>query len=156
NVLFDGAGEPKVADFGLAKRGTGGDLTSTGAVLGTPAYMAPEQAGGATKFAGPQADVWALGVILYECLTGAKPFAGATVESLLLSVLRDDPPPPRMLAPGVPRDLELVCLKCLRKDPAERYAAAGELADDLTRFAAGEAVSVRAAGAVERAAKWMR
>src|SRR5204863_2827287 len=93
NVLFDDAGEPKVTDFGLAKRGTGSDLTQTNAVMGTPAYMSPEQAAGRAKFVGPQADVYALGAILYECLAGRPPFQDADTISLLLKVAQDDPPP---------------------------------------------------------------
>ncbi len=156
NVLLDENGEPKVADFGLARLGAGKDLTATGAVVGTPAYMAPEQAGGGAKFVGPAADVWALGVVLYECLTGRVPFAGADVWAVLRAVREDDPTPPRKVRPGVPRDLELVCLRCLSKGPADRYPTAAELAADLGRFAAGEPVSVRAAGVAERAIKWAR
>ena len=156
NVLLGERGEPKVADFGLAKRGTGGDLTHTQAVMGTPAYMAPEQAGGKAKFVTPAADVWALGVILYECLTGHKPFDGPDVWAILQAVRAADPVPPRRRVPAVPRDLELVCLKCLAMNPTERYAAAGELADDLARFGAGESVSVRPPGPAEQAARWVR
>jgi tRNA A-37 threonylcarbamoyl transferase component Bud32 len=156
NVLFDDRGTPKVTDFGLAKRAGGGDLTSTRAVLGTPAYMAPEQARGDTKFVGPQADVYSLGVILYECLTGTKPFQAPDQLALLRRVLEEEPERPGRRAPRVPRDVELICLKCLAKDPAERYQSAGALAADLRRFAAGELVSVRAAGLVERVARWAR
>jgi hypothetical protein len=151
NVLFDEKGEPKVADFGLAKRG-GSDLTRTGAVMGTPAYMAPEQAKGETKFVGPQADVWALGVILYECLTGKRPFDAADPWGVVHRVLADAPARPA----GVPRDLEVVCLKCLAKDPAERYPTAAELADDLDRHLRGEAVAARRAGALEQLYRWGR
>jgi tetratricopeptide (TPR) repeat protein len=155
NVLFDEHGGPKVADFGLAKR-RGADLTRTGAVLGTPAYMSPEQAGGGAGFVGPPADVWALGVILYECLTGARPFHARDVEILLLLIRADAPPPPRKLAPQVPRDLETVCLKCLAKDPADRYPTARELADDLDRFLAGKPVKARPIGMIPRATRWVR
>ena len=155
NVLLDAAGEPKVADFGLAKRVTS-DLTVTGAIMGTPAYMSPEQAGGRTKFVGPPADVWALGVILYEAITGRRPFPGDTTDEVLGAVLNDTPPPVRSLAPGVPRDLELVCRKCLEKDARDRYPTAKELADDLRRFAAGEPIAARPAGPVERVVKWAR
>jgi tRNA A-37 threonylcarbamoyl transferase component Bud32 len=154
NVLFDAAGTPKVTDFGLVKMGKK-DLTQTGAMMGTPAYMAPEQ-GRDAKYVGPPADVWALGVMLYECLTGTRPFQGADVWELLRNVLESDPVAPRYRRPGLPRDLELVCLKCLEKNPADRYPSATELADDLEKFAAGEPVSVRPAGPVERAYKWSK
>src|SRR6516165_7301333 len=156
NVLYDGLGVPKVTDFGLAKRAGGSDLTATQAVMGTPAYMAPEQARGDTRFVGPQADVYSLGVILYECLTGSRPFAAPDPIALLRRVAEEEPERPGKRVPGLPRDVELVCLKCLAKGPAERYATAGALAADLRRFAAGEPVSVRSAGMVERAAKWAR
>jgi len=156
NVLYDERGQPKVTDFGLAKRAGGGNLTATQAVMGTPAYMAPEQARGDTKFVGPQADVYALGVILYECLTQTKPFQAPDQLALLLKVVEDEPERPGKRVPGLPRDAELICLKCLAKDPAERYPTAGALAADLGRFAAGEPVGVRAAGVVERVAKWAR
>jgi eukaryotic-like serine/threonine-protein kinase len=154
NVLLDAAGVPKVADFGLAKRGTT-DLTKTGTVMGTPAYMAPEQAKGESKFVGPQADVWALGVILYECLTGQRPFAGDN-WAVLHQLMSENPPAPRSVDPRVPKDLDLVCLKCLAKEPHERYPTAAELAAELGRFAAGQPVEVRSAGPLERAYKWTR
>jgi WD40 repeat protein/tRNA A-37 threonylcarbamoyl transferase component Bud32 len=156
NVLFDAGGEPKVTDFGLAKKTGAADLTRTQAVMGTPAYMAPEQAEGRGKFVGPQADVYALGVILYECLTGTVPFEGDSVMAVLRRVADEEPEQPRKRRPGVPRDLELVCLRCLRKNSADRYPTAGELADDLERFVRGEPVSVRAAGFLERAYRWAR
>ncbi|QDU23736.1 WD40 repeat domain-containing serine/threonine protein kinase [Urbifossiella limnaea] len=156
NVLFDAAGEPKVADFGLAKVGGGSDLTHTHAVMGTPAYMAPEQAAGRTKFAGPAADVWSLGVVLYECLTGSRPFTGADTAEVLQAVASHTPPPPRAVNPAVPRDLDLLVRKCLEKDARDRYPTAAELADDLERFARGEPVSARPVGAAERAWKWAR
>ena len=156
NVLYDEQGQPRVTDFGLAKRAGGSDLTATQAVMGTPAYMPPEQARGDTKFVGPQADVYSLGVILYECLTGSKPFEALDQHALLRKVAEDDPERPGKRVPGLPRDVELICLKCLAKEPAERYPTAGALAADLERFAAGEPVTVRTAGVVERAAKWAR
>ena len=156
NVLYDETGKPRVTDFGLAKRGAGCNLTATQSVMGTPAYMAPEQARGDTKFVGPQADVYSLGVILYECLTGTRPFDDANPMALMRRVAEEAPERPGLRVPRLPRDVELVCLKCLAKDPAERYATAGALATELGRFAAGEPVSVRAAGAVERGYKWAR
>jgi len=153
NILL--APQPKVADFGLAKMSGSDDLTRTGAVMGTPAYMAPEQAKGDTKFVGPTADVYALGAMLFECLTGCPPFQGSVAE-VLRKVAEDEPPTVRSLVPGTPRDLALICEKCLAKAPHERYATAGELADELKRFAAGEPVSVRSIGVVEKAAKWAR
>ena len=146
---------PKVSDFGLAKR-LSSDMTRSQAVVGTPAYMAPEQAGGKAKFVGPQADVYALGVILYECLIGRTPFHGDDPWALIRQVLDDAPPPPRALAPGVPRDLELIGLKCLEKEPHHRYPTAAALADDLTRFLAGEPVSVRPLGVPTRACRWAK
>jgi serine/threonine protein kinase len=137
---------PKVTDFGIAKRSTQADLTRTGAVMGTPAYMSPEQAAGRAKFVGPAADIYALGVILYECLTGRVPFEAEDTVRLLLKVVEDEPPPLHAFAPEVPRDLEAVCLKCLRKDPHARYPTAGELADDLRRFLNAEPVTARSTG----------
>ncbi len=144
---------PKVADFGLAKRAVGAELTGTGDLLGTPGYMSPEQAGGQTKFVGPTTDVWALGVVLYECLTGARPFEGDSAAEVLIEILRAETPAVHGRRPGTPRDLELICQKCLAKLPAQRYATAGELAEDLRRFRAGEPIAARPAslGTVIRA-----
>jgi serine/threonine protein kinase len=147
---------PKITDFGLAKRlEAGPGLTATGAVMGTPSYLAPEQALG-SRLVGPAVDLYALGAILYECLTGRPPFKAATVPDTLLQVVADDPVPPRRLNPAVPRDLETICLKCLNKQPRHRYASAQALADDLSRWMAGEPISIRPAGPIERAAKWLR
>jgi WD40 repeat protein len=155
NVLFDAAGEPRVTDFGLAKRSSQ-ELTQTQAVMGTPAYMPPEQAAGRAKFVGPPADIYALGVILYECLTGATPFGGEDSLALLNQVIADEPPSIRTKVPAVPRDLELICFKCLEKGPADRYQTAAELADDLRRFTNREPVSVRPAWLIEKAVKWAK
>ncbi|HEY1188050.1 MAG TPA: protein kinase, partial [Gemmata sp.] len=156
NVLFDEAGTPKVADFGLAKRDGNSEITQTGQVMGTPTYMSPEQAKGDTKFVGPQADVWALGVILYESLTGRRPFTADNQLELMLKIGLDDPIPPRRVVPSLPRDLELICLKCLSKQPHERYPTAKELADDLDLFARGESIAARPVGFAERLVRWAR
>jgi WD40 repeat protein len=146
---------PKVSDFGLAKRLGEAGQTATGAVMGTPSYLAPEQAAG-KKDVGPPADVYSLGAVLYECLTGRPPFTGPAALETLQQVLADDPVPPSGLQPRVPRDVETVCLKCLRKDPQGRYATAADLADDLGSFLAGEPIRARPVGALERARKWVR
>jgi serine/threonine protein kinase len=147
---------PKVSDFGLAKWvEAGAALTQTGAIVGTPNYMAPEQAEG-RKDVGPLADVWALGAILYECLTGRPPFQGATPMETVFHVLHKEPPPPRQLRAGIPADLETTCLKCLAKEPARRYPSAAALAEDLHRFLNGEPISARPVGPAERAYRWCR
>jgi tetratricopeptide (TPR) repeat protein len=157
NVLLAADGTPKITDFGLAKQlDADAGRTHSGAVVGTPSYMAPEQAEGKNREVGPAADVYALGAILYECLTGRPPFRGATVLETLDQVRTWEPVPPSRLQPGVPRDLETVCLKCLRKEPARRYASALDLAEDLRRFLAGEPVRARPTPAWERALKWAR
>jgi serine/threonine-protein kinase len=157
NVLLAEDGTPKVTDFGLAKRvAAGSGLTASGAILGTPSYMAPEQAGGAGKRVGPAADVYALGAILYECLTGRPPFRAAVILDTLLQVMTEEPASVRSLQPGVPADLETICHRCLQKEPGRRYASAEELAEDLRRFQAGEPIRARPVGAVERAVKWVK
>ncbi len=156
NILLDDKGRHKVADFGLAKN-IDADVaqTRTGALLGTPAYMAPEQAAG-LKDIGPATDIYALGAILYECLTGQPPFKAATVAGALEQVLHKEPVPPRALQPGVPRDLQTICLKCLQKDPLKRYATALELADDLRAEREGQPIRARPTGVFERGWRWSR
>jgi tetratricopeptide (TPR) repeat protein len=156
NVLLSADGTPKVTDFGLAKRLDQVGQTQSGAVMGTPSYMAPEQATGSMSEIGPATDVYALGAVLYELLTGHPPFQGATVLQILEQVCSSEPLPPRQLQPGVPRDLETICLKCLHKDRRRRYASAAELADDLGRFGAGEPIRARPVSAWERGLKWAR
>jgi tetratricopeptide (TPR) repeat protein/tRNA A-37 threonylcarbamoyl transferase component Bud32 len=154
---------PRVMDFGLAKlsaaatEGTGPDCqTHTGAILGTARYMAPEQAEGQSKTLGPAADVYALGAILYELLSGRPPIVGETNLATLQLVRSQDPLPPGRLRPGLPRDLETICLHCLHKEPGKRYLSAQALAEDLERFLAGEPVRARPTAAWERALKWAR
>jgi tRNA A-37 threonylcarbamoyl transferase component Bud32 len=156
NILFDDADTPKVADFGIAKRDGGSEVTATGIVMGTPAYMSPEQAKGENKFVGPQADVWALGVILYESLTGRRPFISDNHLELMIKIRMEELIPPHRLIQSIPHDLELICLACLAKQPHERYPTAKELADDLDRFSRGEPISVRPVGPVERSYKWVK
>ena len=156
NVLIDEKGRPKVSDFGLAKHtDEKSGLTQTNAIMGTPSYMAPEQAEGQTRIVGPPADVYALGAILYECLTGRPPFKGISYLDTLEQVRQQEPTPPRQLRRNVPRDLETICLHCLKKDPAKRYNSAGDLAEDLRRFQNGESVRVRRPGFLERTWRWL-
>jgi serine/threonine protein kinase len=146
---------PKVTDFGLAKWLDQGGLSRTGEMIGTPSYMAPEQAAG-NKEVGPAADVYALGAVLYESLTGRPPFQGDTALSVLMQVANTEPVPPCRLRPGVPRDLETICLKCLEKEPPRRYASAAELADDLGRFLGGQPVRARPVSVIGQSVKLVR
>ena len=147
NILIDASGTPHVSDFGLAKRiAEDQNVTHTGAILGTPCYMSPEQAAGSRGDVGPTSDVWSLGAILYQALTGRPPFQGSSPMDTLLAVLESDPPVPRSIAPGVDRDLELITLKSLQKPQDLRYASAAYLAADLRAFLAGEPVAARRGG----------
>jgi tetratricopeptide (TPR) repeat protein len=157
NVLFDVDGTPKLSDFGLAKRvEVEQGPTVSGQVMGTPSYMAPEQAEGLIHKIGPAADIYALGAILYEMITGRPPFKGTSMMETLHQVVYEDVVPPSRFQSKVSRDLETICLKCLAKEPSRRYATAGDLADDLGRMLAGEAILARPTPAWERAAKWAR
>lgn len=160
NILVNEQNQPKITDFGLAKLmpATGGppsarrasDLTRTGRVMGTPGYMSPEQASGQSRELGPACDVYGIGAVLYELLTGRPPFRGESDLETVLQVLNQDPVPPRLLHPNVDVDLETICLKCLEKDPALRYPSAAALADDLHRYLHGEAITARSINLLER------
>ena len=152
NILLDASGSPSITDFGLAKRQVG-DMTMTfdGRIVGTPAYMSPEQSTGHPV--DRRSDIYSTGVILFYLLTGEKPFRG-NHRMILQQVINDEPPNPRRLNGSIPRDLETICLKCLEKSPARRYPTSGELADDLRRFLAGEPISARPVRAMERIWKW--
>ena len=155
NVLLMADGTPKVADFGLAKGlESGHGLTRTESVMGSPTYMAPEQAEGHTKDVGPTADVYSLGAILYELLCGRPPFRGSTALQTLEQVRKLDPVPPSRLVPSTPRDVETIALKCLQKDAASRYPGAAALAEDLRRFLAREPILARPIGRAERLLRW--
>src|SRR5262245_14518078 len=157
NVLLTPDGTPKISDFGLARRLEGGErLTQSGALLGTPSYMAPEQARGRTQALGPAVDIYALGAILYELLTGRPPFRGETAADTVVQVLSQEPVPPSRLNARVPRDLETICLKCLHKEPPRRYASAAALAEDLRRFLQDKAIAARPEGRLERLARGAR
>jgi hypothetical protein len=155
NVLLAEDGTPKVTDFGLARKLDEAGQTQTGAVMGTPSYMAPEQASG-NKDTGPACDVYSLGAILYECLTGRPPFKAATLMETLRQVVHDEPVPPSQLQSRTPKDLETIALKCLHKESGKRYGSAGQLAEDLARFQKREPITARPVGPLERGWRWCR
>ena len=156
NILLTADGTPKITDFGLARIQGGTEFTLSGARLGTPSYMAPEQALGMTSALGPAVDVYSLGAVLYELLTGRPPFQGETVADIERQVIAEEAKLPSYLNANVPRNLDTICLKCLSKKPARRYASAQDLADDLHRYLDGLPVLARPVGALERGAKWVR
>jgi serine/threonine-protein kinase len=157
NILLTPEGTPKITDFGLVRSiEEGTEVTQTGARLGTPSYMAPEQAVGDVNAVGPPADIYALGAVLYEMLTGRPPLEGQSASETVQKVITEDPRPPSTWNRKVPRDLETICLKCLHKAAARRYASAQDLADDLHRFLDGKPVLARPVGLLERAVKWVR
>jgi WD40 repeat protein/tRNA A-37 threonylcarbamoyl transferase component Bud32 len=157
NILVDGDGHPHITDFGLARRvEADSELTATGAILGTPAYMAPEQTLGRRGAITTATDVYGLGAVFYALLTGLAPFRGDSLVETLAKVKEQPPESPRRLNPGVPRDLEVVCLKCLEKDPRRRYASAGALADDLRAWLEGRPIAARPVSPLERAGLFLR
>jgi len=157
NVLIDPSDQPRITDFGLAKRLTGeSDLTVSGQVLGSPSFMAPEQAQGRNCDIGPPSDVYSIGALLYHLLTGRPPFQAATLTEVLRQVVTAEPAAPRLLNHGLSRDLETICLKCLEKEPLRRYATAQELAADLGRFREGKSIQARPVGFAGKAWKWCR
>ena len=157
NILIDAEGHGHITDFGLAKRvEADAEMTASGAILGTPAYMAPEQATGRRGAITTATDVYGLGAVLYALLTGQAPFAGDSVVDTLAMVKEQPPEPPRKLNARVPRDLEVICLKCLEKDPRRRYASAQAVADDLRAWLENRPILARPAGRLEKAVKWAR
>jgi serine/threonine-protein kinase len=157
NILLTADGTPKIADFGLARRLEGpADLTQTGVPMGTPSYMSPEQAVGKTSGVGRAADIYSLGAIRYELLTGRPPFRAETAAETLQQVIHQEPVPPTRLNSAVPRDAETICLKCLEKQSPSRYSSAAALADDLHRFQRGDSIAARPVSRRERLVRWMR
>ena len=159
NILVEPSGRARLGDFGLAKDvelpSSAAELTRSGSLLGTPTYMSPEQAGGDADAVSPRADVYSLGAVLYRALVGAPPFDSTSLVALLKAIMQEEPVPPSRRAPSTPRDLEVICLKAMEKDPAARYASAGEMADDLGRFARGEAIRARPRSRLGRAFSWI-
>jgi serine/threonine-protein kinase len=155
NILIDSQDEPNITDFGLAKRlgHTDSKQTRSGAILGTPSYMSPEQAQGKLAELGPACDVYSLGAILYELTTGRPPFRAATPLDTVMQVIDHNPVPPRLLNPNVDHDLETICLKCLEKEPALRYASAEELGEDLQRYLNGDSITARSFNVIDRIAR---
>jgi len=166
NILIDAEGQPLVGDFGLAKRidvertGDGPPaaeaLTRTGAILGTPSYMSPEQAAGSRGTVGPASDVYSLGAILYQCLTGRPPFQAASALDVVMMVLEQDPVLPRLLNPRADADLEMIALKCLQKPAELRYRSAAALADDLAAYLANEPISARSTNVTQLVSRILR
>jgi tRNA A-37 threonylcarbamoyl transferase component Bud32 len=157
NILLDGNGEPRVTDFGLAKNvASDSGLTASGQVMGTPSYMPPEQAAGRIDQIGPVSDVYSLGAVLYDLLTGRPPFRAATLVDTLKQVMEQEPVAPHVLNPSVDRDLETICLKCLSKEILKRYASAQDLSDELKRYLAGEPILARRISAAGRAIRWCK
>lgn len=157
NILIDAEGEPMVTDFGLAKVfDADGGATRTGAILGTPSYMSPEQASGRNSLVGVRSDVYSLGAMLYEMLSGRPPFKEENPLDTLVQVLEGEPTLLRRLVTTIPPELELICFKCLEKDPARRYASAAELEADLTRYLQGESVEAQSGGIGQRVQRWVR
>jgi serine/threonine-protein kinase len=157
NVLLAADGTPKITDFGLAKAlDSDSGLTRTDSIMGSPGYMAPEQAAGRAKQVGPLVDVYSLGAILYELLTGGAPFRGTTALEIIEQVRHAEPVPPSRLVPGLPRDIETIALKCLQKEPGKRYDSAAAMADDLRWFLRGESILARPVGPIERGWRWCR
>ncbi len=159
NILVEPSGRARLGDFGLAKDvelpSSAAELTRSGSLLGTPTYMSPEQAGGDGDAVSPRADVYSLGAVLYCALVGAPPFDSTSLVALLKAIMQEDPVPPSKRTPATPHDLEVICLKAMEKEPAARYASAGEMADDLGRFARGEAIRARPRSSLGRAFSWL-
>lgn len=150
NILMDRHNEPQITDFGLAKRFGDSSKTRTGMVLGTPSYMAPEQAQGKSRELGPACDIYGLGALLYELLTGRPPFRAESPLDTVMQVIANDPVPPRLLNPNIDVDLETICLKCLQKDPLHRYGSAEDVAEDLNRYLQGDSISARSFNVLDR------